>query len=145
MLVACEKQLRCLIEPCGKPSVADFNADGVYINVTGVASASKAVVVRTLHGGEPTCIAIAGDKMKIEAANLHYGLLMAETNIAISRFGQRPARFRPLCSASDIGLVHSVGDLRLFSPGDRWRQAFCSRSVFSGRWSDSEDGRCQGG
>jgi hypothetical protein len=55
-----KKQMRCLIEPSGKSSVADLNADGVYINVTGVASASKAVVVRTLHG------AIAGDKMKMK-------------------------------------------------------------------------------
>jgi len=42
-----------------------------------------------------------------------------------------------------LGLFTARAILPLFSSGDRWREAFCSRSAFLERWSERE-GTVQG-
>ena len=46
--------------------------------------------------------------------------------------------FRPLCTANDIGLVHSKGHFATVFVGGSVAAAFCSRSAFLERWSERE-------
>ena len=46
--------------------------------------------------------------------------------------------FRPLCTANDIGLVHSKGHFATVFVGGSVAAAFCSRSAFLELWSERE-------